>query len=205
MLIDIEKAAFYIAEGNPIAVPTDTVYGFASAYHDIEAVKKIYHLKGRPSSSPLIILIADKEELSRYVKTIPPIAHVLIERFWPGSLTLIFEANSDLIPQEVRSEGSTIGIRIPNHLTLRELIRKTGPLVVTSANKTGFPSAITSKEIEKDFGSDFPILDSDEPVEGTASTIVRFQDGVVEVLREGFIAKELKKINFLLHTVDPVD
>ncbi len=201
MFLSIEETAKSLTDGNVVAVPTDTVYGLAASYNHIDAIEALYELKGRPTTSPFIILLADIEKLETYVHSIPSAAYPLIKEFWPGALTLIFEANQELILPKLRAGNPTVGIRIPHHETLRALIRKTGPLAVTSANKSGQPSAIKTSDIVDYFGEEFPILSSSELPQGTESTIIGFKENGLQIFREGLI----KKNKIFLHTSIAID
>ncbi|MCB1118716.1 MAG: L-threonylcarbamoyladenylate synthase [Chlamydiia bacterium] len=165
MIITLSQAISLVKQGDVIALPTDTVWGLAalpSSQH------KIYQLKGRPSEKPLITLISSYDQLP----PLPPGTRSLIDKYWPGALTII--------PHDK-------GYRMPNHPLLLDLIAQTGPIVATSANLSDTPPLETPTAIEHAFGPTFPILPSDLPLHGTPSTIIKYSDGQWQTLRQGSI------------------
>lgn len=172
MKISLIDAIQAVKAGQVIAVPTDTVYGFVAIP---EAASRIYALKQRSEMKPLITFISKKEDLH----FLPKEAEPLISAYWPGPLTLVLDGHS---------------YRIPNHPMVLALLEKTGPLVSTSANLSGEPPALTIKEIESQFGVEFPILEGAPPKNGVVSTVLAFQNQTWTILREGAITRDkLKK------------
>lgn len=189
MRVSLEEAAERLNAGGVVAVPTETVYGLAAGLDDARAVARIFALKGRPQDNPLIVHVADENQMRVLVAQVPG-AFAELKRFWPGPLTLVLPANPNAVPAAVRAGLATVAIRMPSHSLVRELIAKTGPLVAPSANLSGRPSATAPEHVEADFGADFPVLDGGDCVGGVESTIVALHETGWEILRAGAIAAE---------------
>ncbi len=187
----IEEAVKLIKEGKLIAFPTETVYGLGADALNEEAVKRIFEIKGRPLDKPLSIIIGRKEELRQCVQEIPKSAQVLIERFWPGPLTLIFRA-SPLIPDIMMGENNTIGIRMPDCRIALEIVKASGvPLACPSANLSGRSSPTKAEEVIKDLGERIDlILDGGETKVGVESTVLDLTTSPPTILREGAFKRE---------------
>jgi L-threonylcarbamoyladenylate synthase len=183
-MITLENAKSRLAVGEVIALPTDTVYGLAIDFGNETAVERIYSLKQRNHDLPLIILGHSKEALEEFVVSAIP---SIVDFFWPGPLTLILEANPSKVPASILSGQSTVGIRVPNHPQALELLEKTGPLAVTSANLSGKRPALSESEVTAMFGEGFPIVEGGQASLGIASTIIKLNP--FEVLRVGSIPK----------------
>lgn len=195
MKINLDRAVELIKEGNVLAVPTETVYGLAASLYCEKAVKEIFHIKGRPSNNPLIIHVNSLEDIFSFIKEneknrLHFELHLLAKKFWPGPLTLVLPVEKTLIFESVRAGLSTAAFRIPSHLLTRELLKKTGPLVMPSANRSGRPSATEYRHIENDFGKDFPVLDGGICKCGLESTILINQEGRWEIARLGILIPE---------------
>lgn len=135
----IEEAASVIKEGGVVAFPTETVYGLGADALNPLAVKKIFEAKGRPQDNPLIIHVANKN-LESLVQEIPSIANKIMDRFWPGPLTLIFK-KKDIIPDVTSANLDTVGVRMPSNEIALKLIESSGtPIAAPSANISGRPS-----------------------------------------------------------------
>ena len=140
----IKTAAELIRQGEVVGMPTETVYGLAANALNGEAVKKIFLAKGRPQDNPLIVHIADFDQIYDLCPSVPPQAKQLAEAFWPGPMTMIVP-KGDCIPDEVSCGLDTVGIRLPSHPMARALIRESGvPLAAPSANTSGRPSTTTA-------------------------------------------------------------
>ena len=136
----ISEAAQCLKNGGTVVFPTETVYGLGADALNPEAIKKIYHAKGRPSDNPLIVHISDIESLNELVSEISQNAKILMQNFWPGPLTLIFKKSS-IVPNEVTAGLNTVAVRFPDNLTAHELIKQSGVFVAApSANLSGSPS-----------------------------------------------------------------
>ncbi|NBW70568.1 MAG: threonylcarbamoyl-AMP synthase, partial [Bacteroidetes bacterium] len=125
-----------IKNGEVVAIPTETVYGLAAHAWNPVAINRVFSLKNRPSDNPLIIHIAHKDQLDEFIEELSPLHKELMNRFWPGPLTILFPANSKVL-SIVTAGLPTVALRMPNHPLTLELIRNTGPLVAPSANISG--------------------------------------------------------------------
>ncbi|MGH7641566.1 MAG: L-threonylcarbamoyladenylate synthase [Candidatus Dormibacteria bacterium] len=134
----VELAAFALAAGGVIGFPTDTVFGIGASAVDRKAIARLFQIKRRPETQPLILMAASSGEMERFVKW-PPNAAKLIRSHWPGPLTLIVAARR---PGVALRSGGTVGVRIPAHPLALELLRRCGPLATTSANRHGEPPAL---------------------------------------------------------------
>ncbi len=194
--LDLEKikdAAHVIREGGTVVLPTETVYGLGADGLNSEAVKKIFEAKGRPQDNPLIIHVCNKD-ISKYVKNVPQVANKLIEKFWPGPLTLILE-KEDIIPKETSAGLDTVGIRMPRNNVALELIELAGrPIAAPSANLSGKPSPTEMKRCVEDLdGRVDVILGGNESEIGLESTIVDCTGERLCILRPGAITLDLLK------------
>ena len=190
MRISISRAISELQSGQVVALPTETVYGLAACLNQPIAIEKIFALKGRPHANPLIIHLADINDIENYVSYFPPGFKSLAESFWPGPLTFILPIHVNLIPSIARANLSTAGFRIPSLELTRTLLRSTGPLVMPSANLSGRPSATRPEHIEEDFGKDFPILDGGICSKGVESTILFYRDDEWVIIRLGALVPD---------------
>lgn len=186
----IREAAKILKRGGIVAFPTETVYGLGADALQPEAVKKIFAAKGRPQDNPLIIHVADKE-ISEYVAEIPEKAKELMDRFWPGPLTIIFRKN-DIIPDETSAGLDTVGVRMPSdevaHLLIKALKH---PIAAPSANISGKPSPTNFERCVEDLdGKVDMIIGYGDSVVGLESTIVDYSISPPRLLRPGFVTYE---------------
>lgn len=173
MRINLDQSIQLLKKGEVIAVPTETVYGLAACLDQPAAIEKIFEFKNRPKTNPLIIHIAERDNLDLFCTEYPPHFDALVEKFWPGPITYVLRVNNKTeIPAAVTSGLSTAGFRIPHLELTRQLISKTGPLVMPSANLSGKPSATRPEHVEEDFGLQFPVLDGGICTKGLESTIL---------------------------------
>jgi L-threonylcarbamoyladenylate synthase len=188
---DIELAATELRKGNPVAIPTETVYGLAANAFATEAVEKIYALKQRPLNNPLIVHIADAGELRKIAREIPAKARMLAEALWPGPLTLVLKKN-DVIPDIVTAGKETVAIRMPDHPVALSLLGKLSfPLAAPSANPFGSISPTRAEHVENYFGNRLPvILDGGPCKTGIESTIIGFDGDQPIIYRMGSITME---------------
>lgn len=187
----IGEAAGLIRGGRLVAFPTETVYGLGTDALNEEGVRRIFEIKRRPFDKPLGILIGRKEDLGQYAQEIPEVAEVLMEKFWPGPLTLILKASS-LIPEIVKGRGNTIGIRMSDCKVALDLVRLSGtPLACPSANLSGRPSPVKAEEVAKDLGERIDLLlDGGETRIGIESTVLNLTSSPPTILREGALKRE---------------
>lgn len=191
-LTALNEAAYILKSGGLVAAPTETVYGLCANALDENAVKNIYKAKGRPSDNPLIVHIADLSMLSPLVKEVPPMAQTLIDRFWPGPLTLIFKASS-LVPKVVTGGLDTVAVRFPSHPIIQKLIKTSGlPLAAPSANTSGKPSPTNAPRVIEDLdGKIDAIIVGDSSKYGVESTVVDATGEIATILRPGGITAEM--------------
>ncbi len=188
---DIEKAVALLKNDDLVAVPTETVYGLAGNGFSEEAVKKIFSVKNRPSSDPLILHTNNPGKIREWVWEFPEIAGKLLEQFAPGPLTLVLPRNP-VISDKVTAGKETAAFRIPNHPLLLELLsRLSFPLAAPSANPFGYVSPVSAAHVSAQLGGKIPyILDGGRCNVGIESTIVEIREGKVVLLREGGVSRE---------------
>ncbi len=175
-----------LRQGGLVAYPTETFYGIAADPFSAIAVKSIFELKGRSESSPITLIIGDVEMLDGIVTGVPEQAKRLMERYWPGALTIVFNA-AVVIPQELLAGFSTVGVRLPGCRVARELSSSFGgPITATSANPSGSPAPRTAKGVLEYFGASIEAVIDGGTLGGTlGSTIVDCTGASVSVIREG--------------------
>jgi L-threonylcarbamoyladenylate synthase len=184
----VRVAAEAVLRGGVVAFPTDTVYGLSCSLMDPSAVEFLYRLKRRPSHLSVIALIPDADAVHPLVDSVPDAAEALMQRFWPGPLSIIFPA-SPLVPLRVRGERGTIALRVPRHpLCLALLDAVGGPLVSSSANLSGQAPCVDAVELVRVFGNQIDVILDGGRVEGSApSTVVDVSAGRVELVRAGAV------------------
>ena len=183
----ITEAARLILAGEPVAVPTETVYGLAADATNAEAVARIYEAKGRPSFNPLIVHVSDFNE-ARQLADLGPLSTELAERHWPGPLTIVAPLKADNpIASLVTAGLPTIGVRVPGHRAIQALLQAVGhPLAAPSANASGSISPTRAEHVERSLGGRIPlILDDGACPRGIESTIVAETGGELRLLRRG--------------------
>ncbi len=188
---DIEKAAEIIKGGGLIAFPTETVYGLGADALNPEATKKVYAAKGRPSDNPMIVHIADKEELSKLTDTVTKDMEILMDAFWPGPMTMV-ENRKTLEPDVTAGGLSSIALRMPSNETARQLIRFSGtPIAAPSANLSGKPSPTTAAHCIDDLtGRVDGIINGEDCLLGIESTVIDMTEETPMILRPGMITRE---------------
>lgn len=192
----IQKAAKIIKNGGLVAFPTETVYGLGANVFNTNALKKIFKAKCRPFDDPLIVHIADKNDIFKLAKRIPNKTLKLINKFWPGPLTIIVE-KSKLVPKIVTAGLKTVAIRMPNNKIALEIIKQSGvPIAAPSANSFSKPSPTSARHVFNDLKNKIPlIIDGGETQIGLESTIVSLSKRHPIILRPGKItSQEIAKI-----------
>lgn len=190
MRTTLEETAKLLLQGAVVAVPTETVYGLAASIHHENAIDQIFALKNRPRVNPLIVHIADREQIDPFVEQYPPFFDEFAAHFWPGPLTLILPVKTGALHPTITAGLVTGAFRVPRHPLALQLLKLTGPLVMPSANLSGRPSSTRSEHVEVDFGNGFPVLEGGVSTEGLESTILAYLDAKWVILRQGRIPRE---------------
>ena len=188
----MEQAGKLIAEGELVAFPTETVYGLGGDALDPDASRRIYAAKGRPSDNPLIVHIADFDDMKRVAREVPEQAKKLADAFWPGPLTMIVW-KSDAVPEATTGGMQTVAVRMPNHPVALELIRRSGCLIAApSANTSGRPSPTEAQHVAEDLSGKIAMILDGGPVGiGIESTIIDLTEEKPMILRPGYITPEM--------------
>lgn len=204
----LKKAAGIINNGGLVAFPTETVYGLGADGLNIQAVKKIYIAKGRPSDNPLILHIAKEEDLEKLVTEITPVAKKLIENFWPGPMTLVLKKR-DIVSDVVSGGLDTVAVRLPVNEVARKLIEVSGtPIAAPSANSSGRPSPTKASHVLEDLdGKIDMIIDGGSCEVGLESTVIDATGDEAIILRPGgvtfeHIEKLGVKVSYDRHLID---
>ena len=189
----LARAGALIRSGEPVAFPTETVYGLGADALNAEAVKRIFEAKGRPGDNPLIVHISALWQLRPLIAAQPsPMAKALMDACWPGPMTLIFH-KSDLVPMAVTAGLDTVAVRFPAHPDARALIDAAQrPIAAPSANRSGRPSPTTAQHVWADMEGRIPmILDGGPCQVGLESTVIDVTGDVPRVLRPGGVTPEM--------------
>ena len=188
----LKKASDLIKSGEVVSFPTETVYGLGADVFNVSAIGKIFAAKGRPSDNPLIVHVADKSQILQVAAEIPSSAHMLIDAFVPGPITMVLPKRKD-IPYEATGGLDTVGIRIPAHPGARDFISACGvPIPAPSANTSGKPSPTTAKHVYDDMLGKIPlILNGGECFCGVESTVISLTGDVPLLLRPGIVTHEM--------------
>ena len=186
-----EKAAALLREGQLVAIPTETVYGLGADGLQPEAVAKIFEAKGRPQDNPLILHIADAQQLESLCYGIPESAYKLADAFWPGPLTMVLPAK-DIVPKCTTAGLPTVAVRCPDCEITRQIIRLAGvPVAAPSANISGKPSTTSADHVYHDHEGKIPmIVDGGACRVGVESTIIDLTENPPRLLRPGGITPE---------------
>uniref|UniRef100_UPI00404ACF82 L-threonylcarbamoyladenylate synthase n=1 Tax=Flavobacterium sp. TaxID=239 RepID=UPI00404ACF82 len=188
---NIQTAKKWLNQNQVVAIPTETVYGLAANIFSQETIEKIYQIKNRPSTNPLIVHIKSERELFKYAQNIPVKAKILAKTFWPGPLTLVLP-KTNLVPNYITANLDTVAIRVPNHPLILNLLEKLEyPLAAPSANPSNCVSATNASHVEDYFHSKLPfVLDGGDCSKGLESTIIGFEKGEPIVYRLGALTVE---------------
>ena len=191
----ISEAALLIHRDGVVVFPTETLYGLGVNALSENAIKKVFKIKDRDYGKPMPILIHKKEVLSEFVSYVPEKAENLIEKFWPGGLTIIFEASPKL-PSLLTGNTGKIGIRISNNPIAQELVKQTNiPITATSANISGQKGCTTALEVYENLGSRVDlILDGGKTKSPMGSTVIDVTCTPIKIIREGVVSlRDLKE------------
>ncbi len=186
------KAIRLLRDGEVVALPTETVYGLAADALNPDAVAKIFEAKERPRFDPLIVHLPNQEALDEIALIKSQLAHKLMEKFWPGPLTIIFPKH-EIVPDIVTAGLQTVAVRMSAHRIFRDVVRTLNrPLAAPSANRFGRISPTTAQHVFDELSGRIPlIVDGGATEHGIESTIVQIANGIIEVLRSGPITDEM--------------
>lgn len=190
--LDIKEAAMALKKGKTVVFPTETVYGLGANGLCTDAVKNIYRAKGRPSDNPLILHVAEYSWIEKLARNIPQELNVLFNTFWPGPLTVVLEANTDIIPSVTLGGLDTVAIRIPGHPLAIELLKEADvPVAAPSANSSGRPSPTEFEHVLEDLDGkvDYIIRASGTEI-GIESTVLDLTGYIPKILRPGSLTYE---------------
>ncbi|MEX0681294.1 MAG: L-threonylcarbamoyladenylate synthase [Balneolales bacterium] len=186
--ISLTKFSEALRNGEVVAFPTETVYGLGADAWNADAVARIFALKGRPPDNPLIVHVGSVEMVSSLAVKISDDALQLMERFWPGPLTIIFPKRAEVL--DIVTAGlPTVAVRMPDHPIPLRLISLAGPLAAPSANTSGRPSPTRAEHVYQDFGDDVPVIDGGSCQYGLESTVIDLSQIPYTVLRPGHITQ----------------
>ncbi|SDJ30332.1 translation factor SUA5 [Frankineae bacterium MT45] len=186
----LANAARAVQSGQLVVLPTDTVYGIGADAFDSVAVTSLLAAKGRGRDMPVPVLVGSWNTIDGLVSSVNPATRSLIEAFWPGGLTLVVE-HAPSLSWDLGDSRGTVALRMPLHPVALDLLARTGPMAVSSANRSGQPAALTAEEARDQLaGSVSVYLDGGRATTGIASTIVDVTGDVPRVLRAGAVSLE---------------
>ena len=187
----VEEGISILSQGGIVAFPTDTVYGLGACASNEQAIERVYELKKRPRNMALPLLLGNVSQIGEVAENVSQVAWLLARHFLPGALTLVLP-KSDSLPDIITAGGGTIAVRIPAHPVPVALSEGIGaPIVGTSANLSGKPSALTAGDVYAQFGDNIDlVIDGGRCPGGRESTIVDAIGETPVILREGAIARE---------------
>lgn len=191
----IQLAAEKIRNGGVVVCPTSGLYGLAADPFQPAAVERVFEIKGRPAHLPLLVLVDNRDALPRLATAIPPAARDLMERFWPGGLTLVMAAHPGL-PPALTGGTAKIGIRLTAHPVARALAKAAGGVITgTSANRSGHPGCARVSDLDPDLVAEVDlILDAGQLAGGLGSSVVDCTSDPPQLIREGALsAEDLKR------------
>ena len=206
----IQQAADHIRRGGLVAFPTETVYGLAADANNPNAIERLNRVKGRPPEKPYSLHVHSAAQVRAYLDHVPPMAQRLMDKFWPGPLTIVLPAApGGSLPAALRvaqaglpaahssgqagAQAGTLGFRLPQHPVAQAFLQACGtPVVAPSANRSGFPPPTDSKEVlEALWDACECLLDAGPTPLGRESTVVSVVDGRLQILREGAIPSQV--------------
>ena len=185
---ELARCRDIIRSGGVIGYPTDTLYGLGADPSNAAAVRRIFSIKGRNPDQPVIVLLSDRSRVDEWAADIPPSATRLMDRFWPGPLTIVFRAAPRVLPELTAGTG-TIGLRVPGNAAVRALLGELGTaLTGTSANRSGGPAPRTAADVLRELGGSVElVIDGGASAEERPSTIVDVTADPPRVIRQGAI------------------
>lgn len=182
----VAQAVRALEQGLPIAIPTDTVYGLAADPFRAGATDRIFAAKRRPRDVSVPLLVSGVEQALSVAAAVPALALELMSRYWPGALTIVIPARPGL-GADLGDDGSTVGVRSPDHPVPLALCAALGPLATTSANRHGEPPLTTAVDVDATFGDALPMVLDGGTCAGAPSTVVACTGAELKLLREGRI------------------
>ena len=187
----ITEAADIIRHGGVVVFPTRSLYGLGADAFNAKAVNRLFHIKKRSTSKPILVLIEDKDELDRLAATIPPVATAIMERFWPGRVSIVFQAKEGL-SADLTAGTKKIGIRLPGHNIASALVKASGgPITGTSANISGNAGCFQINDLDEEIADQVDLILDAGPLRGGAgSTVVDVTEETPLILREGELPKK---------------
>ena len=189
MQVNLEQAIALLKSGNVVAIPTETVYGLAADASNEAALRQVYAIKQRPADNPLIVHIADANQVNDWAEEFPPLAQKLAQAFWPGPFTLVLPAKNS-VSNIVRGGQPTVALRVPAHPVALELLKKSGlALAAPSANKFTQLSPTTAAHVRVGLGNSVAVLDGGACKVGIESTIVAVMGDDWQLLRLGMLSE----------------
>lgn len=188
----LRKAVAVINDGGIVAYPTETFYGLGVKFDDEASLRKLYELKRRPEEKPMPLIIGDRKSLSMIAGDVNEIAESLMDKFWPGPLTLILKTKKGLSKYLTAGTGR-VAVRIPGESFALHLAGEAGfPITATSANPSGMPPSDDAETVKKYFGDKIDlIIDGGKTPGGLPSTIVDVTEKKIKIVREGAILRHL--------------
>lgn len=185
---NIDKIVYFLRKNHVIAFPTETVFGLGVRFPCKEALQSMYDVKQREASKAITLMVASPIDIFEYA-VIDDCSQKIIDAFMPGQLTIILKKKPSV--DEIFTAGKqTIGIRIPEDPFVLEVLKQGGPMLVTSANISGYPDMCSDHEVEKVFAGKIPMIVRGQSKSGKASTVIDCSDGTVKILRLGNITLE---------------
>ena len=186
----IDKGISILKKGGIIAFPTDTIYGLGACFDDIAAIERIYRVKQRQDDKGLPLLVADRQQMLMVAVSLPPLAEKLLNSFNTGTLTLVLK-KAAVVPDIVTGGSDTVAVRITAHPVARALLKGLGkPIVATSVNVSGQPSALTTEEVRRQLGAKIDLIIGGGSGGGVESTIIDVSADIPVILRRGVVAEE---------------
>lgn len=187
----IAEAAGIIKKGGVVVFPTRSLYGLGADAFNTRAVNRIFHIKQRPANKPILVLIKDKNELDRLAALVPPVATAIMERFWPGRVSLVFQAKEEL-SANLTAGTKKIGIRLPGHNIAYKLVKAAGcPITGTSANLSGSAGCFQINDLDEKIANSVDlILDAGPLKGGIGSTVVDVTGETPRILRQGELSQK---------------
>lgn len=186
----LDAAVHALSRGEVVVLPTDTVYGVGCDAFQPEAVARVLAAKGRDRQMPPPVLIPSVQTVDGLARDVPAPARALMEALWPGPLTVIVPVQPSLA-WDLGDTHGTVALRVPDHAAALALLARTGPMAVTSANRTGNPAATTADDARRQLGDAVSVyLDGGDSPLGVASTIVDATGTALRIVREGGVSKD---------------